>query len=124
LLVASAEGAADGFRALGLKLERTERIGDELDVAFLPCGDTLVELLVPLGDGGPLADELRSRGPAIQHIAFEVDDLEQALRDLAEQGIEALGEGARDGAGGMRIAFLDPARFGGVLVEICAPKND
>jgi methylmalonyl-CoA/ethylmalonyl-CoA epimerase len=120
LLVQDAGCAAAGFRALGLDVEKTERIGDELDVAFLPCDDTYVELLVPLGKDGPLAAELKAHGPVIQHVAFEVEDLDEALAELAGEDIGTLGEAPRQGAGGMRIAFLDPSRFGGVLVEICA----
>jgi methylmalonyl-CoA/ethylmalonyl-CoA epimerase len=121
LLVSSVEGAADGFRALGLDVDRTERIGDEVDVAFMPCGELDVELLVPLGDG-PLDEELTRSGPAIQHVAFEVDDLDGALEELARQGIGTVGEAPRAGAGNMRIAFLDPRRFGGILVELCQPN--
>ena len=124
LLVQDTACAAAGFRALGLDIEKTERIGEELDVAFLPCDDTYVELLEPLGRKSPLAVELKAHGPVIQHVAFEVDDLDAALAELAGEDIGTLGEAPRQGAGGMRIAFLDPSRFGGVLVEICAPDPD
>jgi methylmalonyl-CoA epimerase len=123
LLVSSAAAATDGFAALGLDVDDVERLGDEVDVAFLPCDDTLVELLIPLREG-PLADELEGRGPVIHHVAFEVDDLDAALTELAAKGIGTLGEAPRPGAGGMTIAFLDPARFGGVLIELCAPLSD
>jgi methylmalonyl-CoA epimerase len=123
LLVSAVEDAAEGFAALGLTVDDVERLGDEVDVAFLPCAGTLVELLVPLRDG-PLADELAGRGPVIHHVAFEVDDLGAALAELAEKGIGTVGEAPRPGAGDMTIAFLDPERFGGVLVELCAPRGE
>jgi methylmalonyl-CoA epimerase len=123
LLVRSVDGAADGFRALGLDVDRVERLGDELDVAFLPCGEVDVELLVPLGDG-PLDEQLKRDGPLIQHVAFEVGDLDGALEELRAKGVEAVGEAPRRGAGNMRIAFLDPSRFGGILVELCERNQD
>ncbi len=123
LLVDDLDGAADGFRALGLELDRTERYGDELDIAFLPCGPTDVELLKPLTGEGMNAEDLARHGPFIQHVAFEVEDLEAALADLRERGIEPVGEAPRPGAGGTSIAFLDPARFGGILVELCQPLD-
>ena len=119
LLVSDIDGAADGFRALGLELDRTERYGDELDIAFLPCGETDVELLKPLVEEGVNAEDLARHGPFIQHVAFRVDDLEAALAELAGRGIEPVGEAPRPGAGGTTIAFLDPRRFGGILVELC-----
>ena len=106
---------------LGLTLDHTEQYGDELDIAFLPCGETLVELIKPRIDQGANADYLRENGPGIQHVAFEVDDLEAALAELAERGVKALGDAPMPGAGGTRIAFLDPQAFGGILVELCEP---
>jgi len=52
-------------------------------------------------------------------VAFEVDDLDAALTELSGRGVEPLGDGPVPGAGGMRIAFLDPQAFGGILVEFC-----
>lgn len=122
VIVGDLDGAVKSFSEhLGLKLEHTERYGDELDIAFLPCGETLVELIEPLKEGGSNADYLREHGPGIQHVAFEVDDLEAALAELAGRGVEPLGDAPVPGAGGMRIAFLDPQAFDGVLVELCEP---
>jgi methylmalonyl-CoA/ethylmalonyl-CoA epimerase len=50
-----------------------------------------------------------------------VDDLDAALIELSESGVNPLGEAPMPGAGGMRIAFLDPEAFGGILVELCEP---
>ncbi len=106
---------------LGLELDHVEQYGDELDIAFLPCGETLVELIKPRTDQGSNADYLKEHGPGIQHVAFEVDDLDAALEELNERGVKPLGDAPVPGAGGMRIAFLDPRAFGGILVELCEP---
>jgi methylmalonyl-CoA/ethylmalonyl-CoA epimerase len=108
---------------LGLSLDHVEQYGDELDIAFLPCGETLVELIKPRTNEGANADYLREHGPGIQHVALEVDDLEAALAELAERGVEPLGDAPMPGAGGTRIAFLDPKAFGGILVELCEPVS-
>jgi methylmalonyl-CoA/ethylmalonyl-CoA epimerase len=122
IIVSDLDDAVKSFTEhLGLKLDHTEQYGDELDIAFLPCGETLVELIEPLKEGGSNADYLREHGPGIQHVAFEVDDLEAALAELAERRVEPLGDAPVPGAGGMRIAFLDPQAFDGVLVELCEP---
>ncbi len=108
---------------LGLTLDHIEPYGDELEIAFLPCGDTLVELIEPRTDAGANADYLKENGPGIQHVAFEVDDLEAALAELAGCGVKPLGDAPMPGAGGTRIAFLEPQAFGGILVELCEPLS-
>jgi methylmalonyl-CoA/ethylmalonyl-CoA epimerase len=124
VIVADLDDAVRSFtKHLGLTLDHTERYGDELDIAFLPCGGTLVELIKPRAEVGSNADYLKEHGPGIQHVAFEVDDLEAALEELNERGVEALGDAPVPGAGGMRIAFLDPRAFGGILVELCEPVS-
>jgi methylmalonyl-CoA/ethylmalonyl-CoA epimerase len=122
VIVGDLDGAVRSFTEhLGLELDHTERYEDELDIAFLPCGDTLVELITPRTEKGSNADYLKQHGPSIQHVAFEVDDLDAALIELSERGVNPLGEAPVPGAGGMRIAFLDPESFDGILVELCEP---
>jgi methylmalonyl-CoA/ethylmalonyl-CoA epimerase len=122
IIVGDLDAAVRSFTEhLGLELDHTERYGDELDIAFLPCGETLVELITPRTTEGSNADYLVQHGPGIQHVAFEVDDLDAALEELSERGVNPLGEAPVQGAGGMRIAFLDPESFGGILVELCEP---
>jgi methylmalonyl-CoA/ethylmalonyl-CoA epimerase len=122
IIVGDLDDAVRSFTEhLGLTLDHIEQYGDELDIAFLPCGDTLVELIKPRTDQGSNADYLRQHGPGIQHVAFEVDDLEAALAELDKRGVKPLGDAPVPGAGGMRIAFLDPQAFGGILVELCEP---
>jgi len=122
VLVDDLEGALAGFRdLLGLPLERTETYADALDIAFLPCGDTQVELIRPRPGEERNAAWLREHGPGIQHVAFEVDDLPATLAELRERGVRPLGDAPLEGAGDTIIAFLDPRAFGGVLVELCQP---
>lgn len=120
VIVADIEAAAAGFRdLLGLPLEKTEVYQGALDIAFLPCGDTQVELIQPRDGAGDAAAYLREQGPGIQHVAFQVEDLELALAELRDRGVGVVGEAPRPGADDTIIAFLDPAAFGGILVELC-----
>lgn len=120
IIVEDFDEAVQSFTGnLNLELDHVERYGDLLDIAFIPCGDTLVELIKPLTAEGSNADYLKEHGPGIQHLAFEVDNLEAALAELAARGVEPLGEAPVPGAGGMRIAFLNPQAFAGILVELC-----
>jgi methylmalonyl-CoA/ethylmalonyl-CoA epimerase len=124
IIVGDLDSAVQSFTEhLGLELDHVEQYGDELDIAFLPCGETLVELIKPRANRGSNAEYLEEHGPGIQHVAFEVDDLDAALAELSGRGVEPLSDGPMPGAGGMRIAFLDPQAFGGVLVELCEPVS-
>ncbi len=124
IIVEDLDEAVQSFtERLGLTLDHIEPYGDELEIAFLPCGDTLVELIEPRTEAGSNADYLKQHGPGIQHVAFEVEDLEAALSELAERGVKPLGDAPMRGAGGTRIAFLEPQAFGGILVELCEPLS-
>jgi len=72
---------------------------------------------------GPIAKFIEKRGEGIQHIAFRVDDIEEALEQMRQQGVRLIDEKPRYGAGGARIAFLHPKATGGVLVELCERKE-
>ena len=105
---------------LGMKLHGTETVEEQkVKVAFLPVGDTEVELLESTADDGPVAKFIESKGQGIQHLAFKVDDIEKALEMLKEKGIRLIDEKPRYGAGGAKIAFLHPKATNGVLIELC-----
>lgn len=105
--------------ALGLELEGRETVATEgVEVAFLPAGDSRVELLQATGPDSPVGRFLDKRGPGIHHLTFEVDDIVATLDRLAGVGIELLNHVPRAGAGGSRVAFVHPRATGGVLVEL------
>lgn len=105
---------------LGLKLHGTEVVEEQkVRVAFMPVGDTEIELLESTDPEGPIARFIEKRGEGIQHIAFRVDDIEEALEQMRQRGVRLIDEKPRYGAGGARIAFLHPKSTGGVLVELC-----
>jgi methylmalonyl-CoA/ethylmalonyl-CoA epimerase len=108
---------------LGLKLEGVEVVEDQrVKVAFLPVGDTEIELLESTEPDGPIAKFIEKKGEGIQHIAFRVEDIEEALSSMREKGIRLIDEKPRYGAGGAQIAFLHPKSTHGVLIELCERK--
>jgi len=106
--------------ALGLTLEGTETIEEQkVTTAFLPVGESEVELLESTSTEGPVARYIEKRGEGIQHVAFMVENIEEALAELKEKGIALIDQTPRRGAGGAKIAFLHPKATSGVLVELC-----
>lgn len=109
---------------LGLKLQGIETIDEQkVKVAFLPVGDTEVELLEATTLDSPIAKFIEKKGQGIQHIAFRVENIEKALAEMKEKGIRLIDEKPRYGAGGAKIAFLHPKSTNGVLVELCERKG-
>jgi len=105
---------------LGLEMAGVEEVAEQkVKVAFLPVGDSEIELLQSTDPQGPVARFIESRGEGIQHIAFRVQNLEEKLAELKAKGVRLIDEKPRYGAGGARIAFLHPKSTGGVLVELC-----
>ncbi len=110
------------YRALGLEPEGTEEVpGQGVRVAFLPAGDTRIELLEPLGEDSPIARHLDRRGPGIHHICLRVGDIRATMARLREEGFELLSEEPQEGAHGMLVCFVHPRSAGGVLLELSQP---
>ena len=106
--------------ALGLSFEGSEIVEEQkVKTAFFPVGESEMELLESTSPDGPLARYLEKRGEGIQHVAFRVENIDAALKELKEKGIQLIDETPRKGAGGAKIAFLHPKSTGGVLVELC-----
>lgn len=104
---------------LGLPLEGTEVVEEQkVRVAFLPVGDTEIELLESTADDGPIAKFIEKNGEGVQHIAFRVDNIEEAIEYMQAKGMKMIDEKPRYGAGGAKIAFVHPKSSHRVLVEL------
>jgi methylmalonyl-CoA epimerase len=104
---------------LGIDSVGTEVIEEQkVKVAFLPLGDTELELLESTAPDGPVAKFIEKRGEGIQHIALRVESIEEALAELKEKGFKLIDQEPRYGAGNAQIAFLHPKATGGILLEL------
>ncbi|NLJ33098.1 MAG: methylmalonyl-CoA epimerase [Firmicutes bacterium] len=121
IAVRDLEEAAKIYRDfLQLKVTGIEEVPDQkVKVAFIPIGDSEVELLEPTTEDSPVAKFIEKRGEGIHHIAFRVKNLEEALAQAQAAGIRLIDESPRPGAGGARIAFLHPKSSNRVLLELC-----
>ncbi|HSO28159.1 MAG TPA: methylmalonyl-CoA epimerase [Anaerolineales bacterium] len=105
--------------ALGLELTHVDNIpAEQAKIAFLPVGDSEIELVCPTtGDSG-LARFLAKRGEGMHHICLEVDDITGMLARLKQHGVELINEEPRMGADGRKYAFVHPKSAHGVMVEL------
>jgi methylmalonyl-CoA/ethylmalonyl-CoA epimerase len=123
IAVASIEDALGIYAALGLSESARETVESQGAVtAFLPLGETRLELLEPTGSDSPVAKFLSRRGPGVHHLCFAVSDLESALAELKGHGFRLVNEHPVAGAGGKRVAFLHPSAGRGVLIELSEEK--
>jgi methylmalonyl-CoA/ethylmalonyl-CoA epimerase len=111
--------------ALGLELTHTEQVpGEQAIIAFLPTGDSEIELVKPTTDDSGLARYLDKRGPGMHHICLEVDDIIGMLAQLKAKGIQLINDEPRLGVDGRKYAFVHPKSAHGVMVELYELNSD
>jgi methylmalonyl-CoA/ethylmalonyl-CoA epimerase len=108
---------------LGLPITGREVYPDN-KVAFVPLGDTAVELLESVKPDGAIARHIEKKGEGVHHIAYQVDNIEKALEELKAKGVALIDEKPRRGAHNSKIAFLHPKNTYGVLIELVEPDKN
>ena len=80
-----------------------------------------VKVLTTFVKDSPIARFLAKNGPGLHHVAYRVEDLPATLAALSAAGVRLIDQTPRDGAHGMKIAFVHPKSTDGVLTEFCQP---
>ncbi len=105
---------------LGLEITEIETIEEQkVKTAFIPIGESKLELLESTADDGPIAKFIEKHGEGVQHIALKVDNIDRKLAELKRKDVRLIDEKPRMGAGGAKIAFIHPKDTKGVLIELC-----
>ncbi|MDQ0430103.1 methylmalonyl-CoA/ethylmalonyl-CoA epimerase [Planomicrobium stackebrandtii] len=105
---------------LGLPLMKIEEVETQkVRVAFIDAGNVKLELLEPMDDESAIFKFLEKKGEGIHHIAFGVENIEQRMEELRDNGVRLLSDKPNPGAGGAMVAFLHPKSSNGVLYELC-----
>jgi len=119
LIVADLEASLGFWRdMLGLPVELVLPIEqDRVTIAFLPVGESKVELVMPTDDSTGVARFLAAKGEGFHHVCFEVANVAETLIRLEMDGIELIDSVPRKGAEGP-VAFIHPRSCHGVLVEL------
>ncbi|HHY75218.1 MAG TPA: methylmalonyl-CoA epimerase [Firmicutes bacterium] len=103
----------------GLEVTGVEEVpSQKVKVAFVPVGDTRLELLEPTAEDSPISKFLATRGEGMHHIALETDDVAGDLRKAEEAGARLIDKEPREGAHGTKVGFLHPKSTFGVLMEL------
>jgi methylmalonyl-CoA/ethylmalonyl-CoA epimerase len=113
---AAARFYSENFGAEPTEPEVVEEQG--IVATMFRVGESMIELVQPTRPDSPVGRFLERRGEGVHHVAYEVEDLEAALRELKRNGVELVDEEPRAGAGGTRVAFVHPKSAFGVLTEL------
>ncbi len=110
-------------KVLGLECYSIEEVKDQkVKTAFFKIGDVKIELLESTDPEGPIGKFIEKKGQGIHHIAYAVDDVNEALKQVEEAGVQLIDKQGRKGAEGLNIGFLHPKSTIGVLTELCDNK--
>jgi methylmalonyl-CoA/ethylmalonyl-CoA epimerase len=110
--------AVRAWKALGFEVEAVHDVPTEkVKTAFLPIGESHLELLEPTDPTSVIAKFLEKRS-GLHHICVLVEDIEKSLAELKAQVVRLIDETPRVGAGGCRVAFVHPKAAAGVLLEL------
>jgi methylmalonyl-CoA/ethylmalonyl-CoA epimerase len=109
----------------GARVGEPEEVEEQgIVAAMFAVGESQIELLKPTRPDSPVSKFLEKRGEGFHHVAFQVDDLQAALRKLKESGVDLIDEEPRVGAGGTLTAFVHPRDAHGVLTELVELPKD
>ncbi len=105
---------------MGLKCYNIEEVADQkVKTAFFKVGEVKIELLEATSPDSTIASFIEKKGQGVHHIAFAVENTDQALKDAEENGVKLIDKQARKGAENLNIGFLHPKSTMGVLTELC-----
>lgn len=96
----------------------------KVKVAFLPVGESRLELLEPISEDSPIAKFLEKRGEGFHHVAFETDCIEDAMKLAESKGLQLIDKEPRPGAHGTKVAFIHPKTTFGVLIELVQESGE
>ncbi|MFZ3588843.1 VOC family protein [Bacillus sp. DJP31] len=98
----------------------SEAIGVESDIAMIEVNEDRIELLAPTNNTtSPIARFIKQKGKGVHHLAYRVENLDEALKELKAQGIRILEETLRMNKHGRRLIYLNPADTEGTIIEYC-----
>jgi methylmalonyl-CoA/ethylmalonyl-CoA epimerase len=104
---------------LGFEVEQIEDVPEqEVRIAFLPAGETKLELIEPASSDSGITRFLQKRGPGMHHICIEIEDIEATLRHLKANDIQLINETPQKSSDGRKYAFIHPHSTNGVLLEL------
>jgi methylmalonyl-CoA/ethylmalonyl-CoA epimerase len=103
---------------------KTEAVESEMvNTAFFKKGESKIELVEAYAPGSVISKFIEKKGEGLHHIAFEVENIEEEMKRLINEGFTLINEKPKEGADNKMVCFLHPKDTSGVLVELCMEKK-
>jgi methylmalonyl-CoA/ethylmalonyl-CoA epimerase len=120
IVVNSIEDARHFYEVcLGLKISQIEELPARgIRVAFIPLGESRLELIEPMHENSEVSKFLLTRGPGLHHVALKTNDMKASESRLRDYGCNLLYEEAKSGAHDSLVNFIHPKSTGGFLLEL------
>ena len=110
-------------KLLNTSCYKTEAVeSEQVNTAFFKTGESKIELVEALEPGSVINKFIEKKGEGLHHIAFEVDDIEEEIKRLKNEGFHFINEKPREGADNKMVCFLHPKETNGVLIELVANR--
>ena len=111
-------------KLLNTSCYKTETVeSEQVSTAFFKTGESKIELVEALAPGSVINKFIEKKGEGLHHIAFEVDDIEEEMKRLKNDGFHFINEKPKEGADNKLICFMHPKDTNGVLIELCMEKK-
>lgn len=106
-----------------IKLGKTETIESfGVTAIMVAAGEVPIELVQPLTADSGVAKFIEKKGEGVHHIAYRVDNIDEALQSFKDKGFTVIDQQPREGYAHSRVAFVHPKSFLGVLTELVERK--
>lgn len=102
------------YEAMGFRVVHREDVygSDQVREVLLRVGDSenLLQLLEPLSPDSPVAKLIEKQGGrgGLAHVAFRVEDIDQAYAALSAAGFHLVDPAPRPGSRGTKVFFMHP----------------
>lgn len=106
-----------------IKLGKTEFIESfGIKAVMVAAGEVPIELVQPVQPDSGVAKFIEKKGEGVHHIAYRVENIDEALQSFKDKGFQVIDQKPREGYAHSRVAFIHPKGFLGVLTELVERK--
>jgi len=125
MMVSDIDKAAEIYRTVyglqPLPVEIHEALG--IKICLIPVGEVMIEFVQPLESNTKVVELLKEKGGGLRHIAFRVENLEEAMKMVELKGLKLRDKEPRPGAAGSRIAFIETDNLTFTPMELVERRN-
>lgn len=89
----------------------------QVKLTFFDLGQVVIELLQPVSEGTSWKEFLDTRGEGVQHLGFQVNDLEKTRAALEKEGYPVIHQGRYDSDDGTYV-YHETLDALGVVIEL------